>query len=234
MHALFPEKLTKCYTAETETSLVKVKKKNKTKPTHSQLHDINDHIPYIHPNEPPPSLTRVVTFNKQKMPSDSFESSHIHIKLLTHCVFNVPLIRLLSDCICPSVLCAEAGLRWGPHAASEQSRRPHRHDDGHSGDGSVSVQRQADGREGPSETSERLRPARSRQTRAAPLGWLPVCLPVCVRRRRSVVEEVESFNVFVASWKENPSVPEGKCESLWSPSRKICQQSQQFTNFFFF
>lgn len=75
--------------------------KNKTKPTHSQLHDINDHIPYIHPNEPPPSLTRVVTFNKQKMPSDSFESSHIHIKLLTHCVFNVPLIRLL--CLTASV-----------------------------------------------------------------------------------------------------------------------------------
>lgn len=64
------------------------------------------------------------------------------------------------DCLttfCLFILSAEAGLGRGADAAAEQSHQPPRRDDGHSGDWSVSVQRQADGREGPPEAPRRLR-----------------------------------------------------------------------------
>lgn len=112
----------------------------------------------------------------------------------------------------------EAGLRWGPDAASEWSHQPHRHDDGRVRDEHVPVQRQTDGRDGPwsgtggclsSETNIPYLPADERLSEQLHrwMWWMFVHVRGGSVKRR------------MCCLKEHVSVPRGKYESVFSPSR---------------
>ena len=117
-----------------------------------------------------------------------------------------------------SILSTEASLGRGADAATQQRRWSRCHDDGHSGNGCVFVQRQADDREGVPETPERLR-------RKLLWEWSMTFVLVYVaeglwRARR---RELTWFELFVLLFARRIcKVPEIKPAWMFSQSVRIC------------